>query len=327
MVHLAFLDAVDPRIGAEVDRLLPKGWRLTRTRYNAAADRQAAAAGGDVAMIIGTGVDKALLGAAPNLRFIQKLGAGVDNVDPAACGAHGVAVARLQAGNAVQVAEHTVMLLLAALRRLPYFDRRTREGAWLRAEGRAAQRQLAGKRVGIIGLGAIGRQVARRLAGFDVDVVYYDIKRPGQALEAELKVRYCGFDELVESCDVVTLHVPLDRNTRNMLGAETIARLKHGATIVNCARGGLIDEQALSRALESGAVHAAGLDTFEVEPLDASPLLARDEAVVTPHLAGATIENFIHVFERGLANIDRHLAGRPLPEGELAIAADGSTPG
>jgi phosphoglycerate dehydrogenase-like enzyme len=323
MIHLAFLDAVDPRIRAEIDRLVPRQWRLSGTRSNASIDRQSAAADATVAMIIGTGIDESLLKAAPRLRFVQKLGAGVDNVDLAACQSHRVAIARLQAGNAVQVAEHTLMLMLAALRRLTYFDRHTRKGAWLRAEGRAAQRQLAGKRVGIIGLGAIGRQVARRLKGFDVEVVYYDIRRPDAAVEAELQVRFLPFGELLASSDVVSLHTPLDSTTRNMLSAENISRLNPGATIINCARGGLIDEAALHWALESGRIYAAGLDTFDVEPLNGSPLLHRDDTVVTPHLAGATFENFINVFERGLANIHRFLARQPLPEGELVLSGEG----
>jgi phosphoglycerate dehydrogenase-like enzyme len=323
MVRLAFLDAVDPRIRAEIGRLLPVDWQLSCTDSNDKQDRQAAAADADVAMIIGTGVDAALLEEAPNLRFVQKLGAGVDNVDPDACQRRNVAVARLQSGNAAQVAEHTLLLMLAALRRLPYFDRRTRAGSWLRAEGRATQRQLAGKTVGIIGLGAIGREVARRLVGFDVDVVYYDIKRPSRDLEAKLAVHFCEFEELLCSSDVVSLHVPLTAETRNMLDARRIGILKPGSTIINCARGGLIDEAALHLALESKEVFAAGLDTFKVEPLQTSPLFERDDVVVTPHVAGATFENFVKIFERGLRNVELFLAGRQLPEGELIIGATG----
>lgn len=319
MVHLAFLDAVDPRIREEIGRLLPSGWQVSCTLSNDRRDRQAAAAGADVAMIIGTGIDAALLESAPNLKFVQKLGAGVDNVDPRACQRHDVGLARLQAGNAGQVAEHTVLLMLAALRRLPYFDRRTRAGQWLRAEGRATQRQLAGKTVGIVGLGAIGREVARRLAGFDVDVVYYDIRRPDEDTEARLAVRFCEYEELLTCCNVVSLHVPLTAQTRNMLDERRIRMLKPGATIVNCARGGLIDEAALALALDRKEIFAAGLDTFDVEPLHESPLFTRDDVVVTPHLAGATLENFVKIYERGLANIELFLSGRPLPDGELCI--------
>ncbi|MGQ3240969.1 NAD(P)-dependent oxidoreductase [Shinella sp.] len=315
------MDAVDPKIREEIGRLLPAGWQVSCTVSNEKHDRHAAAVHADVAMIIGTGVDAALLQDAPNLRFVQKLGAGVDNVDPDACRRRNVGVARLQAGNAAQVAEHTLLLMLAALRGLPYFDRRTRAGSWLRAKGRARQRQLAGKTVGIIGLGAIGQAVARRLVGFDVDVVYYDIKRPSEVVERELAVRFCAFEELLSCADVVSLHVPLTAETRNMLDVRHIGLLKPGATVINCARGGLIDEAALHDALERNDVFAAGLDTFDVEPLHSSPLFAREDVVVTPHLAGATLENFVKVFERGLRNIELFLAGQQLPEGELVIGA------
>lgn len=318
-MHLAFLDAVDPRIRVEIERHLPTGWTLSCTVSNDETERTAAVAGADVAMIIGTGIDAALVRSAPKLKFVQKLGAGVDNVDADICRQHRIGVARLQAGNAPQVAEHTLMLMLAALRRLPYFDRRTREGSWLRPEGRAVQRQLAGKTVGIVGLGAIGREVARRLAGFDVEILYYDIVRPSEEVETALRARFCSFDELLARSDVVSLHVPLTRETRNMLDADRIAALKPGATIINCARGGLIDEEALADALERDQVLAAGIDTFDIEPLKTSSLYARNDVVVTPHLAGATLENLVNVFERGLTNIELYVAGRPLPAGELVL--------
>jgi len=319
MVHLAFLDDVDPRIKDEVARLLPAGWTLSCTEAEDRASRERAAGAADVAMIIGSGIDQSLLDAAPELRFVQKLGAGVDNVDANACRARKVGIARLQAGNSAQVAEHTLMLMLTALRQLPYFDRQTRTGSWLRPEGRAVQRQLAGKTVGIVGLGAIGREVARRLVGFDVDVVYYDIVRPSADVEKHLQVRYCEFETLLRCSDVVSLHVPLTAETRGMLDAERIAMLKPSATIINCARGGLIDEAALNLALEWERVLAAGLDTFDVEPLYSSPLYRRDNVVVTPHLAGATLENFVNVFQRGVRNIELYLEGRQLPEGELVL--------
>ncbi|MFY8039811.1 MAG: 2-hydroxyacid dehydrogenase [Bosea sp. (in: a-proteobacteria)] len=319
MVQLAFLDAVDPRIKDEIARLLPTDWTVSCTESEEREARERAAGAADVAMIIGSGVDRQLLQAAPRLRFVQKLGAGVDNVDANACRARRVGIARLQAGNAPQVAEHTLMLMLAALRQLPYFDRQTRAGNWRRPEGRAVQRQLAGKIVGIVGLGAIGREVARRLVGFDVDVVYYDIARPSSEVEKDLQVRYCEFEVLMRCSDVVSLHVPLTAQTRSMLDAERIAMLKPGATIINCARGGLIDEAALDHALECNRVLAAGLDTFDVEPTYSSPLYLRDNVVVTPHLAGATLENFVNVFHRGVRNIELYLEGRQLPEGELVL--------
>ena len=319
MTHLAFLDSVHPTIRDEIARLLPADWHLSCASSNDEISRQNAAADADVAMIIGTGIDAALLDKALNVRFIQKLGAGIDNVDLEACRAHGVAVARLQAGNASQVAEHTIMLMLAALRRLTYFDRETRAGNWLRAEGRGTQRQLKGKTVGLIGLGAIGREVARRLVGFDVETIYHDIRRPEPELEVRLQARFCELEDLLRASDVVSLHVPLTAETRNMLGARRLRLLKPGATIINCARGGLADQAVLCDALERNAIFAVALDTFDDEPLRASPLFERDDVVVTPHVAGATLENFVNIFGRGLRNVDLFLTGGVLPPGELVI--------
>lgn len=318
-LRVAFLDFVHPRIRDLVAALLPQGWQVTFTASPDEADRRAAAAKADIAFIIGTGVDAALLETAPELKFVQKLGSGTDRIDRPACLRRGVTVARLEAGNAPQVAEHTVMMMLAALRRLPYFDRRTRQGEWLKEEGRGTQRQLAGKKVGLVGLGAIGREVARRLRGFDVTLVYYDPRSAGADVERELSIVRYELGELLATCDVISLHLPLLAQTKHVLDEHRMSLLKRGATIVNCARGGLVDEAALARALESGRVHAAALDTFEQEPPVLSPLFERDDVVVTPHLAGATQENFEVVFRRGIGNAELFLSGRALPAAEVVV--------
>jgi D-3-phosphoglycerate dehydrogenase len=316
-LHVAILDNLHPQIRQLVATIAPAEWELSFLASLEAEQRNAALAEADVVFIIGASIDAALLGKAPRLRFIQKLGAGLDKIDLQACERRGVAVARLNAGNAIPVAEHMLMLMLAALRRLSYFDRRTRQGDWLKEEGRGVQRQLAGKRVGLVGFGAIGREVARRLQGFDVDLVYYD-PFPVTA-ELEFKVTRCELEDLLRTSDVISLHLPLTPETRNLLSREHLALLKPGATVINCARGGLIDETALAEALESGALHAAGLDTFAIEPPGASPLFDRDDVVVTPHLAGATYDNFETVFRRGMENVGLFLAGAPLSPAEIVV--------
>lgn len=321
-VSVAFLDDIHPTIKAVVKAHMPRDWHITFTASRSEADRRGAAANVDVAFIIGTGVDADLLKASPRLTFVQKLGSGTDRIDRAACIQHGVTVARLQAGNAVQVAEHTVLMMLAALRRMPYFDRRTREGAWLKEEGRGTQRQLAGKKIGLLGLGAIGREVARRLRGFDVALSYYDPNPAPAAVERDLSIVRRELGELIATSDIISLHLPLLAQTRHLLDERRFALMKRGVTIINCARGGLVDETALCRALDRGDVLAAGIDTFEQEPPAHSPLLARSDVVVTPHLAGATLENFEVVFRRGLRNAKLFLDRQPLPENELIVAPE-----
>lgn len=319
-VRVAFLDDVHPTIRAVVKAHMPQDWNVTFTASRLEGDRRDAAANAEIAFIIGTGVDAGLLKASPELTFIQKLGSGTDKIDRAACIQHGVAVARLQAGNAVQVAEHTVMMMLAALRRLPYFHGATREGNWLKEEGRGTQRQLSGKKVGLLGFGAIGREVAKRLRGFDVALSYYDPNPAPTAVEQELSIVRRELGELIATSDIISLHLPLLAQTRHLLSERRFALMKRGVTIINCARGGLVDEAALHSALDRGDVFAAGLDTFEHEPPGNSLLLGRSDVVVTPHLAGATLENFEVVFRRGLRNAELFLGGQALPGGELIIA-------
>lgn len=318
--RVAFLDQVHPSIASLVTAVAPPDWELAFLASLEAGRRDAALRETEVMFIIGAGIDAPLLAAAPRLRFVQKLGAGTDRIDKDACARHGVTVARLQAGNAIPVAEHTIMLMLAALRRLPYFDRRTREGHWLKEEGRGTQRQLAGKVVGLIGFGAIGREVAKRLQGFDVRLIYYDpFPAPADAVSG-LSITRCELDDLLRNADVISLHLPLLPETRNLLDRERLALLKPGATLINCARGGLVDEAALADALDRSALHAAALDTFQTEPPGPSPLFGRDDVVVTPHLAGATYENFEIVFRRGMDNVARFFAGTPLVPSEIVVA-------
>lgn len=323
-IRAGFLEDVHPGVRAIVEAHLPQGWRMTFAASASDADRRRAAAEAEIAFVIGSGVDADLLSAAPRLAFIQKLGSGIDKIDRDACLRHRTTVARLQAGNAAQVAEHTVLMILAALRQLPYFDRRTREGAWLKEEGRGTQRQLVGKKVGLIGFGAIGRAVAKRLGGFDADLTYYDPTPADMELEQELGIVRSHLDELIATSDIISLHMPLVAETRHLLDERRLGLMKPGVTIVNCARGGLIDEAALDDALERGHVAAAALDTFSAEPPIGSPLLRRANVVATPHLAGATVENFSAVFRRGLRNAQRFLRAEPLPDGELVVGPNRS---
>lgn len=317
---VATIDPFHPRIVDTIAAALPADWTLRVTEAATEDARAAALDTADAAMVMATPMPRTLLERAPRLRFIQKLGAGVDRIDTDWCAAKGVAVARLHAGNAVPVAEHTLLLMLAACRHLPRLDADTRAGRWDKEQVRGENRHLHGKIVGIVGFGAIGRQVARLLSGFGVDLVYYDPVRADPAVEAELRVRPLALDALVSEADVVTLHLPLLAGTAGLISAERIARMKSGALLVNAARGGLVDEAALAEALRTGRLFAAGLDAFSEEPPVGNPLLALPNTVVTPHCAGATIDNFAAVAARGVENIRRFLAGEALPEGDVVIA-------
>jgi phosphoglycerate dehydrogenase-like enzyme len=262
------------------------------------------------------------------VRFIQKLGAGVDRIDLKMCEERGIGVARLAGGNAIPVAEHALLLILATLRRLPTNDRRTRAGDWLKEESRGVNRQLHGKRVGLVGLGAIGKALAELLKGFEVEIVYYDPFPPSADIEEKLGVRGVSLDELLATSDIVSLHLPLMPSTANLISKEKIARMKPGAVLINSARGGLVDEAALAEALTDGRLFGAGIDAFAKEPPVGSPLLAlTEQTVVTPHFAGATIDNFSSVIAGAVRNARQYLDNGTIPAADAVFVpqAQGTT--
>jgi len=319
-IKVAVLDCFHPRIIEAIGRALPDGWTVRFTDENTVAARARVLHDADVAFVMAAPVPPELIAQATRLRFVQKLGAGMDRFDLEACRARGIAVARLQAGNNIPVAEHTVLLMLACYRQLPQIDCRTRTGRWSKEDARGIHRQLHGKTVGLVGFGAIGRRVARLLQGFEVRIVYYDPARAGAEVERSLKAEYVALDELVRAADIVSLHLPLVPETRNILNAERVRAMKPEAVLINCARGGLLDEAALADALREGRLFAAGLDTFATEPPIGSPLLDLDNTVVTSHLAGATLDNFAGVISRAVANTEAFLCGAPLPEDDVVVA-------
>lgn len=319
-VTLGLIDPFHPAILAAIRDAVPADWTVTVTTGPTDAERAVALAEADIAFVMATPMPRSLLECAPKLRFIQKLGAGTDRIDGGYCTEAGIGLARLQAGNSIPVAEHALLLMLAACRQLPQLDRATRDGEWDKEKVRGENRHLHGKTVGIVGFGAIGRQVARVLSGFGVELVYYDPVRASPEDEAELAVAYRDFDALLEEADVVTLHLPLLPETANLLDEARLRRMKRGAILVNAARGGLVDEAALTRALSDGHLFAAGVDAFSQEPPVGNPLLELPNTVVTPHCAGATIDNFAAVAARAAENSLRVLRGEPLPAADLVVA-------
>src|SRR5919198_5708642 len=214
--------------------------------------------------------------AAPKLRLVQLLSAGYDRVDVEAARKAGVPVANNGGANATAVAEHTLMLILAVLKRLVQLHNDVVAGKW-RVGNLAETRvyELAGKTLGIVGLGNIGKKVARRAAAFDMDIQYYDIARLTEDAEDALGVRFVLLSELLRTSDVVSLHVPLDDTTRDLLGARELAMMKPGAVLINTCRGPVVDEDALVKALRAGQVAGAGLDVMVEEPPPANhPLFA-----------------------------------------------------
>ncbi|OLC31172.1 MAG: hypothetical protein AUH81_18565 [Candidatus Rokubacteria bacterium 13_1_40CM_4_69_5] len=249
--------------------------------------------------------------AAPKLRLVQLLSAGYDRVDMEAARKAGVPVANNGGANAIAVAEHTLMLMLAVLKKLVRFHNDIVAGKWRVGNPADARvHELAGKTLGIVGLGNIGKKVTRRAAAFDMRVQYYDIVRLTEAEEDALGVRFVLFGELLRTSDVVSLHVPLNDSTRNMMSTREFALMTPSAILINTCRGAVVDEAALYRSLTEGQIAAAGLDVLvEEPPAPNHPLFALPNVTLTPHSAGPTWENWTARFRNGFDNIQRVAAG------------------
>ena len=241
------------------------------------------------ALIVRSAIDvnAALLKNAAHLRVIGRAGVGVDNIDLDAATRKGVAVMNTPGANAVAVAEHTIALMLALARHLCRANELMRAGRWEKKSLQGSE--LRGKTLGIIGLGRIGMEVARRVRGFGMTVVAHDpFISPTIAREQE--IRMAGLDEIYAESDYLTLHVGLTPQTTGMINAVSLAKMKRGVRLVNCARGELIQDAALADALKRGHVAGAALDVFSEEPPKNSPLIALENVITTPHIAGSTYE-------------------------------------
>lgn len=233
-------------------------------------------------------VDAEMIGRMSTMRAIGRAGAGVDNIDIAAATEHGIVVMNTPGGNTISAAEHSIAMLLSLLRRIPNANASLRNHSWDRKSFTGTE--LWGKRIGVLGLGRIGREVAARLQAFRTTVLGYDPVLSADAVN-ELGVVPATFEVLMETSDILTIHIPLIPQTKGLIGRTELERMKEGAFIVNCARGGIVDEVALLDALNSGRIAGAALDVFEREPpIFPSHLIDHPHVVATPHVAASTVE-------------------------------------
>lgn len=219
------------------------------------------------------------------LKAISRYGAGYDRVDISAAEKRGITVTNTPGVNSESVADLAFGLMLSAARKIPVLDRKVRSGEWPRTTGV----EIYGKTIGIFGLGAVGKGIARRARGFSMNILAYDPFLDRAFAEAN-GIRECTADELLRESDIISLHLPLNENTRKIINREAIAKMKQGAIIINTARGGLIDEAAAYEALKDGRLGGLGLDAFEKEPPGNSPLFELENVVVTPHAGAHTAE-------------------------------------
>ncbi|HEY3067496.1 MAG TPA: 2-hydroxyacid dehydrogenase [Methylomirabilota bacterium] len=310
MTKILFAPHQSPEILEIARSLAPPGFELVIADPGTPAFYEAA---GDAEYYLGLArqMGSEFFRSAPKLRLVQLLSAGYDRVDIEAARKAKVPVANNGGANAVAVAEHTIMLMLAVLKRLVRFHNEVVAGKW--HVGSAAGRiyELSGRRLGIIGLGNIGKKVARRAAAFDMRIRYHDIIRLAEHEEEALGVQYALLDELLSTSDVLTVHVPLTDSTRGLIAARELALMQRNAIIVNTSRGPVIDEDALYQALKEQRIAGAGLDVMmEEPPAPTHPLFTLPNVTLTPHSAGPTWENWTARFRNGFDNIQRVAAGR-----------------
>ncbi len=309
-----------PEIYDLMQRLKPPSLELVLLETDDDEERVAKVRDCEAIIAAATRLTRRTIEAAPRLRFVQHQGVGYhDTVDVPALVERGVRLAVSTAGT-IGVAEHAVMLALAAARRVTFADPELRRGQWHANSLRPVSIELAGKTVGYVGMGRIGQAAAERFRGFRTKGLYSDpyVRLPPER-ETELGLEPASLSRILREADVVTLHLPLTTETRNLIGRDELALMKPNSIFINTARGGIVNEEALVEALKAGRPGAAGIDVFEMEPMPAHhPLAVLPNTVLTPHIAAGTWDSFVAKMDSVLSNIATFFEGKPL-ENEILL--------
>ena len=317
---VAFIHGLSDEIVEVITGHTPEGWTtVVIGRDTPPEEQQALARDADFLMVYAAPLADEVLRAADKARLVQLLAAGYDRMNLPLMRALEVPCANNGGANSWAVADHALMLMLALYRQQIHADPATRQGNWSAPITGTNTFEMANKLVGVLGMGNIGRQVARRVQGFDANVQYYDMYPLPEERERELDVRRVSLDELFRTSDILTCHTPLTPDTRHIVSRERISLMKPTAVIINTSRGPVVDEAALIDALQQGKIAGAGLDVFEQEPVDPNnPLLRMDNVVVTAHIAGTTWDTWFRRAEFAYQNMLRVWNGEP----PLAIAQE-----
>ncbi|PVE24774.1 3-phosphoglycerate dehydrogenase [Microvirga sp. KLBC 81] len=311
-----------PEIYALMQRLKSPSLELVLLEADDDEERVAKVRDCEAIIAAATPLTRRTIEAAPRLRFVQHQGVGYhDTVDVPALVERGIRLAVSTAGT-IGVAEHAVMLALAAARRLTFADPELRRGQWHANRLRPVSIELAGKTVGYVGMGRIGQAAAERFRGFQTRGLYSDpnVRLPPER-EAALGLEPASLERILREADFVTLHLPLTSETRNLIGRDELALMKPNSILINTARGGIVNEAALVEALKMGRPGAAGIDVFETEPMPADhPLATLPNTVLTPHIAAGTWDSFVGKMDSVLSNIDAFFDGRPL-QNEIVLGS------
>lgn len=294
MPKVIFFTNLVPELAGQIVSPAPAGWDVqVHSAKLPVAEKAAAAADADFLILFPPVLELEVLEAAQKLKLIQLVSAGFDQMPMDAIAARAIPVSNNGGTNSIDVAEHTLALILGVNRLLPQMDRNVRADGWKAIDSGLHTFTIHGKSVGIIGLGHIGRQVAQRLAPFGAELLYYDPFPARPEVEQALGVERCALDDLLRRADIVTLHVPLNEQTRHIIDARALALMKPSAILINTCRGPVVDEPALTAALQAGRIRAAGLDVLYTEPpAPDNPILQLENVLFTPHTAGVTYDTW-----------------------------------
>ena len=313
MSRILLIDPMPLPLVERMRPMFPAGANLDVVSTLSEEDLARHNADAEILLVIHRKVDARILSILPHVRFIQRVGVGYDNLDLDALQAAGVVAAYTPGANAVAVAEHTILLILALLKRFPAAESATRQGGWPTMElFQAGLGDLANSTVGLVGFGSIGQAVAQRLAPFGPHLLYTTRHAVDSATEQQFGVRYVSLDDLLASSTIVSLHVPLTGATRRLIGEAELAKMPAGAFLVNTSRGEVIDEAALHHAIASGKLGGAALDVLTNEVPGGNPFTDLPQVIVTPHMAGGSRAAVERAIQMALANIARYLRGEPV---------------
>lgn len=318
--RIVLFQPVNDALAEMVASLLPSGFEAVAITSTDTAHLCDMAGQADYGVWWDVTIPAEVLRAAGRLKLMHKWGVGIDNIDLAAARAMGIQVARTTGSNAAPVADFAIGLMIALARRIPQAYVSTRAGGWEKNAIWRSSVMASGKVVGIVGLGAIGRKVARRLSGFDGRVLYHNRHRLDPAEEAALGVEYRSLGDLLSQSDVVMLHCPLTPETQGMIGRTELAAMKRSGLLINLARGGVVKEADLISALQAGEIAGAATDVFEKEPPDSdNELLHMGNVIVTPHCGAVAFDNSANGIRHWLRNIRLVADGQPIPERDRVV--------
>jgi len=310
MSKVLLIDPIPPPMVERLRPLFPAGGDFGVVPTYSEEDLAQYGAEAEILFVIQRKVDARLLSFVPRVRFVQRVGVGYDNLDLEALLAAGVVAAYTPGANAVGVAEHTILLMLALIKRFAAAEQATRQGGWPTAElVQAGLGELANTTVGLVGFGNTGRAVAQRLAPFGSRLLYTARHAVDPATVEQFGARYVSLDNLLASSKIASLHLPLNEATRGLIGETELAKMQEGAFLVNTSRGELLDEAALRRAIVSGKLGGAALDVLRNESPGGNPFADLPQVIVTPHIAGGSRAAIERALQMAIANAARFLRG------------------